>query len=64
MGGDGGEFRTGEVVEEGEMGGDEVAFGREIALAEGLEVLLGSGFEGEGENEGLAGHRVTLTVNK
>jgi hypothetical protein len=64
LGGDYGELCGGEVVKEGDVSGNEVAFWWEVALAEGLKMLLGGWLKGKGENEGLAVHRVTLAVNK
>ena len=64
LSGDEWEFSRGKMMEECDVGGDEVAFRREVALAEDFKVLLGVWFECECEDEGLAGHRVTLAVNK
>ena len=56
--GGGGDYLGGDVggvwegVEEGEVGGDLVALGWEVAATEGIEVGLGGGVEGEGEDAG------------
>lgn len=43
---------VGEVMEQGEMGGDQVALGRKVEVAEGFEAVLGVGSESEGEDAG------------
>ena len=47
---------VGQLVEEGEVGGDDVAFGWEVEAAEGFEV--GLGFEGDCEGEDKGRHAI------